>query len=55
VVCGIGSVIVPLAASRLLQSSERASEGYGVDSAVAGGEKRPADANGLYTSRLTRP
>jgi len=55
VVCGVGSVIVPLAASRLLQASDRASAGYGAGSAVAGDEKRPAGANDLYTSRLTRP
>ncbi len=55
VVCGVGSVIVPLAASRLLQASERASEGYGADAAVAGSEDRPADAAGMYTARLTRP
>jgi NADH-quinone oxidoreductase subunit N len=55
VVCGVGSVIVPLAASRLLHASDRASAGYGAGSAVAGDEKRPAGANDLYTARLTRP
>jgi NADH-quinone oxidoreductase subunit N len=56
VVCGVGSVVVPLAAARLLTASQRASEGYRAPDAAVVESDMPHDGTSArYTARLSRP